>query len=163
MTPWRASTPSVIWPERMRLFRELEGEIREVQGDRGSSIIFIPVHELRPGETFSRRIDITEMTAAEDRLRASQRRIEEIAFTDSTTGLPNRMRFREVVDDLIHRGRSGFAVMLINLDRFRTINDGLGDAAGDALLAAVGVRLRGCVDQLRCGGPAGQRRVRLIA
>ena len=142
--PVARADPERYLAERMRLFRELEGEIREVQVIGDQHYLYTRAR-LATGETFSRRIDITEMRAAEERLRTSQRRIEEIAFTDPTTGLPNRVRFREVIDTLIQQGSPGFAVLLVNLDRFRTINDGLGDAAGDALLAAVGVRLKGCV------------------
>ena len=142
--PVARADPERYLAERLRLFRELEGEIREVQVINDQHYLYTRAR-IATGETFSRRIDITEIKAAEARLRASQRRIEEIAFTDPTTGLPNRVRFREVVDTLMHRGCQAFAVLLINLDRFRTINDGLGDAAGDALLAAVGVRLKGCV------------------
>ena len=144
--PLARADPERYLAERMRLFRDLEGEIREVQVIGDQHYLYTRAR-IATGETFSRRIDITEMKAAEEHLRASQRRIEEIAFTDPTTGLPNRVRFREVVDALIHRGRPNFAVLLINLDRFRTINDGLGDAAGDALLAAVGARLKGCVPE----------------
>ena len=142
--PVARTDPERYLAERMRLFRELEGEIREVQVIGDQHYLYTRAR-IATGETFSRRIDITEMRAAEEHLRASQRRIEEIAFTDPTTALPNRLRFREVVDTLIQQRRRGFAVLLINLDRFRTINDGLGDAAGDALLAAVGVRLKSCV------------------
>ena len=142
--PMARNDPDRYLAERMRLFRELEGEIRELQVIGQQHYLYTRAR-IATGETFSRRIDITEMRSAEERLRTSQRRIEEIAFTDPTTGLPNRVRFREVVDTLIQQGISGFAVLLINLDRFRTINDGLGDAAGDALLAAVGVRLKSCV------------------
>ena len=141
--PVARADPERYLAERMRLFRELEGEIREVQVIGDQHYLYTRAR-IATGETFSRRIDITEMKAAEEHLRASQRRIEEIAFTDPTTGLPNRVRFREAVDTLIHRGPS-FTVLLINLDRFRTINNGLGDAAGDALLAAVGMRLKACV------------------
>ncbi len=142
--PVALADPERYLAERLRLFQELEGEIREVQAIGDKHYLYTRAR-IATGESFSRRIDITEMKAAEDQLRASQRRIEEIAFTDPTTGLPNRVRFRDVVEDLIHQGRSSFAVLLINLDRFRTINDGLGDAAGDALLAAVGTRLKHCV------------------
>ena len=100
--PVARADPERYLAERLRLFRELEGEIREVQVINDQHYLYTRAR-IATGETFSRRIDITEIKAAEARLRASQRRIEEIAFTDPTTGLPNRVRFREVVDTLMQR------------------------------------------------------------
>ncbi len=80
-------------------------------------------------------------------LLTSKRRSEElqrVAATDDLTGLPNRERFREVVEQRIAEvqpSRAGFAVMLIDLDRFKEINDTLGHHYGDVLLRDLGPRL----------------------
>ena len=81
------------------------------------------------------------------------------AFEDALTGLANRTRFhKETVAALRNRKRSGgaVAVLFIDLDDFKSVNDTLGHAAGDALLKEVSERLlnatRGCDTVARLGG-----------
>jgi diguanylate cyclase (GGDEF)-like protein len=62
------------------------------------------------------------------------------AFHDPLTGLANRRRFIEAVGDAIRTG-TGSAVMFLDLDDFKHVNDQMGHDAGDALLVAVGHRL----------------------
>ena len=92
-------------------------------------------------------------------LEESNRQVERLAYHDALTGLPNRRLFN---DDLQHRvaamerlGRP-FALVLIDLDRFKETNDRLGHDAGDALLIEASKRLRGSLrvtDRLaRIGG-----------
>ncbi len=64
--------------------------------------------------------------------------LEHLAFHDALTGLANRALFQRHLDEHGHDR----AVLLIDLDGFKPINDTYGHAAGDAVLAAVGVRLR---------------------
>ena len=83
-------------------------------------------------------------------LLTSQRRAEELhskATTDELTGLANRQRFRTVVEEQIAASRSSaapFALMLIDLDRFKEINDTLGHHYGDVILRDLGPRLAAC-------------------
>ncbi|MBF8273072.1 MAG: response regulator receiver modulated diguanylate cyclase/phosphodiesterase with PAS/PAC sensor(s) [Magnetococcales bacterium] len=85
--------------------------------------------------------DISHMKATEERL-------QQLAFFDALTGLPNRMLFR---DRLLHefaaarRFDQSVAVFFIDLDRFKNVNDTLGHAAGDMLLVEVARRLTQCV------------------
>ena len=90
---------------------------------------------------------------------AARRRIEELAFNDPLTGLPNRVLLRERFEMAISyakRERGQFAVLFVDLDRFKTINDSMGHGVGDRVLLAVADRLRDCVRQVdtaaRIGG-----------
>lgn len=83
--------------------------------------------------------------------------IERMALFDTVTGLPNRSHFRSQCDHLLSRmdtdGRA--ALLFIDLDRFKSVNDTLGHAAGDILLAQVADRLRAVADRAaHAGGQA---------
>ena len=70
-----------------------------------------------------------------------ERRIAHLAFHDPLTGLPNRVLFREQLDNLLRRRGAEVAVLSLNLDAFALVNDTLGHPVGDALLKAVAERL----------------------
>jgi diguanylate cyclase (GGDEF)-like protein len=75
----------------------------------------------------------------------AQRQLEELAFTDPLTGLANRTQFKRQLSGMVGRAlleeRFG-ALLLIDLDRFKEVNDSLGHAAGDELLCRVAGLLR---------------------
>ncbi len=82
--------------------------------------------------------DITVRRQTEEAIRA-------LAYYDPLTALPNRLLFVDRLGDAVERARRNrqmFAVMLVDLDRFKLINDSLGLQIGDAMLRAVGERLR---------------------
>ena len=75
----------------------------------------------------------------------TNRRVLELAQTDILTGLPSRASFLEQLEEVnsCERGRSGaFSILMLDLDRFKNVNDSLGHAAGDALLRQVAHRLK---------------------
>ncbi|PCE33120.1 sensor domain-containing diguanylate cyclase [Burkholderia ubonensis] len=77
-------------------------------------------------------------------LRAKQQELTHLAGHDMLTGLPNRMLFMERLDGAIRHAaltNEGLAVMFVDLDRFKQINDQLGHSAGDRTLVAVAKRL----------------------
>ncbi len=79
---------------------------------------------------------------------AVQRSIEFLAHHDPLTGLPNRLLLRDRMEQavaLAARMQTCVALMFLDLDRFKTINDSLGHPVGDALLKEVVERLKGCV------------------
>jgi diguanylate cyclase (GGDEF)-like protein/PAS domain S-box-containing protein len=109
---------------------------------RSDGRIFAISHEHMPiidgwVETFE---DITERRQAEDK-------IAYMARHDSLTGLPNRIHFREHLERAVYNvDRTGtFAVLCLDLDHFKVINDTLGHQGGDQLLQVAAERLRGAL------------------
>ena len=81
---------------------------------------------------------------------AATRRIEELAYSDPLTGLPNRVVLYERIDfslGLCARERKSFAILFIDLDRFKHVNDSLGHAYGDKVLIEVASRIQACLRQ----------------
>lgn len=85
-----------------------------------------------------------EIMALNEEITAGQREIEYLAFYDSLTGLPNRTFFTDQINRAIYEssktGKS-FAIMYLDLDDFKTVNDNMGHAMGDQLLAELSQRL----------------------
>ena len=90
--------------------------------------------------------DVSERRRAADELAAAKERLEHLAYHDSLTGLPNRLLFHERLDEAVmnaaREGR-GVAVLFVDLDDFKLVNDSFGHAIGDQLLAHAAERLRG--------------------
>ncbi len=85
--------------------------------------------------------DVTERQQSEERLAF-------LAQHDTLTGLPNRNLMMDRLSQAMvqaHRSGKRVAILFVDLDRFKTINDSLGHEAGDRLLQTVGSRLLGCV------------------
>lgn len=85
--------------------------------------------------------DITELKENEERIRR-------LAYFDNLTGLPNRRLFNDRLAVALahaHRSRQNLAVMFLDLDRFKRVNDSLGHEIGDCLLKEVACRIRGCI------------------
>jgi diguanylate cyclase (GGDEF)-like protein/PAS domain S-box-containing protein len=105
----------------------------------------------------SHRITITDESAAPrylinvvedvtDRREAADK-IVHLAHFDALTDLPNRVLFREQLEQWLERARHGeaFALLYIDIDEFKGINDSLGHHVGDELLKAVAERIKGCI------------------
>ena len=109
-----------------------------VRGDAGEPVTIIAQIQ-----------DITQQRQAEERLRHD-------ALHDPLTGLGNRQLFHQKVEESLARAHYshefGFAVLFLDLDRFKQVNDSLGHEAGDNLLRAVAERLNRCVRD--CPPPA---------
>ncbi|MGD9775054.1 EAL domain-containing protein [Diaphorobacter sp.] len=82
--------------------------------------------------------------------RAAQKRIEELAYNDALTGLPNRLLLNRTLAQAIDAARShgqGFAILFLDLDRFKLVNDSLGHPFGDRVLKLVAQRLQDILRQ----------------
>lgn len=117
---------------------------------RGLAVRDASGHPLRLAGSMS---DITDRKVAEQQLLHD-------AFHDALTGLPNRALFFDRLETAVRRGRRDgelwFAVMMLDLDRFKTVNDSLGHLAGDKLLIEIGGRIANCIRRVdtlaRLGG-----------
>lgn len=100
---------------------------------QGGMILTISCRPMKEGGAVLTYDDVTEA-------REGQKQIEHMAFHDALTSLPNRRSFVDHVERLAKRGP--YAMLMIDLDRFKDVNDTLGHAVGDKLLVAVAFRLR---------------------
>ena len=102
-----------------------------------------PVGRLPDGRRYvvSMAQDVSEQKAA-------QAQIEFLAYHDALTKLPNRLLAKDHLENAIlsaKRGSHKVALLFVDLDKFKTINDSLGHVIGDGLLKGVAVRLRECL------------------
>lgn len=111
---------------------------RQISGDRWILINDNPTDD---GGKVVLYTDVTE-------LKRRERHIEHIAHHDALTGLPNRVLFRKRLEEALAKAelnQSEVAVMFIDLDRFKAVNDTLGHPVGDILLQTVGKRIQECL------------------
>jgi diguanylate cyclase (GGDEF)-like protein/PAS domain S-box-containing protein len=107
------------------------------------SLVRIVSHEQKPLHYIAFVKDLTEKMAA-------TQRIEQLAYSDALTGLPNRVLLHERIDfslGLCAREQKNFAIVFIDLDRFKHINDSLGHVFGDQVLIEVAQRIKSCLRQ----------------
>ena len=104
---------------------------------RGDKLVAMSAQPVAGGGSLFILEDITER-------RRGEARISHMAHHDALTGIPNRVLFQVRLQEALARSRRGeqFAVLYLDLDRFKVVNDTLGHPVGDALLQAVSGRLQ---------------------
>ena len=112
-------------------------QLTEAPGGRAIEIVNRP---LKPGGWVATIEDVTERTRADEK-------IAHLAHYDALTDLPNRAMFRERLEQALKalRPSEQLAVLYIDIDEFKSVNDALGHAVGDELLKEVAERLRTCL------------------
>ncbi|NHZ89957.1 PAS domain S-box protein [Massilia sp. CCM 8733] len=117
---------------------QLELEIEHAGDTRILHSVYIP--HLRDGVVLGAYLLSTDVTAA----RRHEANLKALAHTDTLTGLPNRRSYEAELEAALGRSarnRSGMALMLLDIDRFKQINDTLGHAGGDEVLREFARRL----------------------
>jgi GGDEF domain-containing protein len=75
-------------------------------------------------------------------IREREAEVHQLAFWDPLTGLPNRAQFFKQLQERLRASREPLALLMLNLDRFKPVNDALGRELGDELLRMVALRLK---------------------
>jgi diguanylate cyclase len=154
---------AALQPPRRGVSRRLEGRAGLVLPGACAvaALVLLFLGYLRHGDVVPGALALGAVLAALARTTLSFREVRALADsrrqarTDELTGLPNRRAVYEALDavDVQLAAGRGAAVLVVDLDRFKEINDSLGHAAGDALLRQVGPRLAG---RLRTGDLVGR-------
>ena len=148
---------SYVHPRERQAARKIfsalvDGERPEVQGElrfmhKSGTWVWLEgfaqnlLHDPSVGAIVINYRDITQR-------KATEKQLEYQAYYDALTGLPNRLLFRDRVVNAMaqaRRNRRSIAVMYLDLDHFKLVNDGLGHSIGDVLLSEVAARLQGCI------------------
>jgi diguanylate cyclase (GGDEF)-like protein/PAS domain S-box-containing protein len=127
-------------------------EIEYTRGD-GTSMILSFTASIMRGQRNQVEAYVCAVRDVTEQKRMDQR-VRFLAYYDNLTGLPNRQQFQERLRSaLVRAARDNrqVALLFLDLDRFKQINDTLGHALGDGLLQAVAGRVIGCVRKMRTG------------
>lgn len=145
---WRSQgSPEELNQARARI-AELERQLAQQPGESGGAVGQDQVRleaELAQAQT-----QLTEMARELRRTVDADRETKKLAYADALTGLPNYNltgQYLQVCFERSGRGEGALALILIDLDNFRRVNDALGSKAGDELLRQVGARLQRTVTE----------------
>ncbi|MCP3867719.1 MAG: EAL domain-containing protein [Gammaproteobacteria bacterium] len=127
-----------------------EAQLSTVDGRKLSVILSLPIPKIIDSlDSIPISIlDITERRLAEQKLRENEARMNYLAYHDALTDLPNRLLFQDRLQHSMFKARRSnqqLAILFLDLDRFKTVNDSLGHDVGDKLLQKVAIRLQDCM------------------
>ena len=152
----RSATDSAV-QRAIKLDTTFDMECRVVWPDGSVHLLAVKGQVTR--EPLGRARRIVGVTTDVTSRRQAEQRIAYLAHHDALTGLPNRVLLQDRIEQAIahsHRNATQVAVIFIDLDHFKTINDSLGHQQGDLLLQLVASRIQGCLREIdtvsRLGG-----------
>jgi len=134
-------------PKKMK--SDVNSQFRIVRRDK--KIIFVEAHAV--GTTYYGNPTTIITLLDISHIKKTEERIKYIAYHDSLTGLPNRYMLNDYIDKVISDSNAcaskvkSMGVMLVDLDRFKIINDSLGHSFGDAVLKEAAQKLKSCVGE----------------
>jgi diguanylate cyclase (GGDEF)-like protein/PAS domain S-box-containing protein len=149
---WEAITPPEEQPGIFAAFERLwSGELNSMQIERrylrkDGSVLWGQVSVARVADEEGRAEHVIDQVQDISERKEAQRTLEHQALHDALTGLPNRVLARDRLDQAIllaRRQQSRVALLIIDLDHFKEVNDAFGHQAGDQLLRQVGQRFSG--------------------
>ena len=117
--------------------------------------LIVTEKKLENGEIITTYTDVTAHRAREEELKRTKKALEQLAYFDSLTKLPNRTRYQQDLEARFDDTRKDnrFALVQIDLDNFKRVNDTQGHAAGDRLLQEMGARFAFLSQKVPCFKP----------
>jgi diguanylate cyclase (GGDEF)-like protein/PAS domain S-box-containing protein/putative nucleotidyltransferase with HDIG domain len=146
----RALKPLLESTKRLRAHAAGEAEvIHQTVGGVEVFLRILPIHREDGYEgALISATDVTDGVQAKRKLEETNRQLEEQAATDELTGLPNRRRFLDVLHHEFEQARrygTSLVLAVVDVDRFKNVNDVYGHAFGDRVLREVAKALQACV------------------
>jgi diguanylate cyclase (GGDEF)-like protein/PAS domain S-box-containing protein len=147
-SPFRATDPAQYAVRMERLRREgcVTGDVMRYAKDGATLSLWITATCVRDAE--GRIVNYVRVFTDISLLKTTQQKLEQLASFDPLTGLPNRRLLQDRLGQALSRAErtgSSMALMFIDLDGFKEVNDSLGHDVGDLLLCEVAARLQRCI------------------
>ena len=139
---WAMTSPDDWIATRLKEHHRVDDVEVRINLRNGKSIV-MNKRRMSNGNVISSLVDVTAQREREEELRRTRDALEHIAYFDALTTLPNRAHCQQDLEALFRNpeGSESFALIQLDLDKFKRVNDTMGHAAGDHLLKVAGSRL----------------------